>query len=212
MKQQVRPHRNFSVMEEVLIATDQSSNSNDQDDENDDNSEEDDTNDLRDVAGSKSWDQLYKNSTDFLLFGSLITDLDLTVLHPPDHVQIFKLWQVYLENVNPLLKVTHTPTLQVKLINATGDLRNVDSKLQALMFGIYCVSVMSLTDIECLEMFAFDRDGLLQRYRFGCQQALLKCGFLQSDDRDCLTALFLYLVRQTATFYAQPVADSSRSP
>ncbi|KAK6005020.1 hypothetical protein QM012_007799 [Aureobasidium pullulans] len=168
-------------------------NSHDQDDEDDDESE-DDTNDLRDVAGKTTWDQLYKNSTDFLLFGSLIADLDLAVLHPPDHVQILKLWQVYLENVDPLLRITHTPTLQVRLINATGNLGNVDSKLEALMFGVYCVAIMSLTDIECLDMFGSERDGLLQRYRFGCQQALLKCGFLQSDDRDCLTALFLYLV------------------
>ncbi|KAG9986005.1 hypothetical protein KCU98_g4325, partial [Aureobasidium melanogenum] len=160
----------------------------------DDDDSENETDDLRDVAGRKTWDQMYRNTTDFLFFGSLIPDLDLTVLHPPDHVQIFKLWQVYLDNVDPLLKVTHTPTLQVRLINATGNLSSVDPKLEALMFGVYCVAIMSLTDMECLDMVASERDGLLQRYRFGCQQALLKCGFLQTDDRDCLTALFLYLV------------------
>lgn len=32
------------------------------------------------------------------------------------------------------------------------------------------------------------------RYQFGCQQALLNCGVLQCSDRDCLTALYLYLV------------------
>lgn len=32
------------------------------------------------------------------------------------------------------------------------------------------------------------------KYQFGCQQALLNCGVLQSSDRDCLTALYLYLV------------------
>ncbi|THW99517.1 hypothetical protein D6D17_06526, partial [Aureobasidium pullulans] len=93
-----------------------------------------------------------------------------------------------------LLKVTHTPTLQVRLINATADLKNVEPNLEALMFSVYCVAVMSVQDEDCLETFGFAKEELLQRYRFGCQQALLKCGFLQSDDRDCLTALFLYLV------------------
>lgn len=32
------------------------------------------------------------------------------------------------------------------------------------------------------------------KYQFGCQQALSNCGFLRSSDRDCLTALYLYLV------------------
>ncbi|KAH0170793.1 hypothetical protein KCU67_g2474, partial [Aureobasidium melanogenum] len=182
-------------MEEVLITTGQSPSSNDhQDEDREDDDSENETDDLRDVAGKKTWDQMYKNTTDFLFFGSLIPDLDLTVLHPPDHVQIFKLWQVYLDNVDPLLKVTHTPTLQVRLIDATGNLSDIDPSLEALMFGVYCVAIMSLTDMECLDLFASERDGLLQRYRFGCQQALLKCGFLQTDDRDCLTALFLYLV------------------
>lgn len=202
MNQKLRPDHNLSLTEEVLDTTGQSPRSNDrqEEDENDSDSEND-TKDLRDVAGKKTWDQMYKNTTDFLLFGSLITDLDLAVLHPPDHVQIFKLWQIYLDNVDPLLKVTHTPTLQARLINATGNLKNVDSKLEALMFGIYCVAVMSLTNMECLDMFASEKDGLLQRYRFGCQQALLKCGFLQSDDRDCLTALFLYLVSKKSALY-----------
>lgn len=198
MNQKVQPHRNLSLMEEVLITTTQSPSNDHEDSDASDNDSENDTNDLRDAAGKKTWDQMYKNATDFLFFGSLIPDLDFTALHPPDHVQVFKLWQVYLENVDPLLKVTHTPTLQVRLIDATGNLRDIEPELEALMFGIYCVAVMSLTDMECLDMFASGRGGLLQRYRFGCQQALLKCGFLGSDDRDCLTALFLYLVRHAA--------------
>lgn len=192
MSQNVRPSRKLSLMEEVLISEIQSPGPDDEDEDDDDK----DVEDLRDVAGKKSWDQLFKNSTDFLLFGSLIEDVDLQILHPPDHVQIFTLWQIYLDDVNPLLKVTHTPTLNARLINATGDLTNIEPNLEALMFGVYCVAVMSLTDGRCMNIFKCDKEILLQRYRFGCQQALLKCRFLQTDDRDCLTALFLYLVRE----------------
>ncbi|KAI5205290.1 hypothetical protein E4T38_04372 [Aureobasidium subglaciale] len=191
MNQKVQPHRGLSLMEEVLIANHQSPHPTEHD--SDEDHEDNDTEDLRDVAGKKTWDQMYKKSTDFLLFGSLITDVELDVLHP-DQGQVFKLWQIYLENVNPLLKVTHTPTLQMRFVNAVGHLKGVEPNLEALMFSVYCAAVMSLSMIECRGMFGCEKEDLMQRYRFGCQQALLKCGFLQTDDLDCLTALFLYLV------------------
>ena len=128
-----------------------------------------------------------------LIFGTPLPGLDFTALHPPP-AQIFKLWQVYLDNVDPLLKVTHTPTLQPRLIDATGRLSNVDSTLTALMFGIYCISVVSLTEEESWTMFAASKNDLLGRFQFGCQQALLHSAFLRTEDLDCLTAMYLYMV------------------
>lgn len=66
--------------------------------------------------------------------------------------------------------------------------------MEALMFSIYCTAVLSLQADECQTMFGSSQSDLLARYRFGCQQALLSSGFLRSADRDCLTALLLYLV------------------
>ena len=137
-------------------------------------------------------DQVFEN-TDPLLFGSSMAELDLFTLHP-GQAQILKLWQIYLENVNPLLKVTHTPTLQARMIDAASDLANVSPVMHALMFSIYCISVTSLLDEECRALFGSSQSDLLKSYRFGCQQALLHSYFLRTSDPDCLTALFLYLV------------------
>lgn len=120
-------------------------------------------------------------------------DPDLSTAHP-DQVQIFRLWQTYLENVDPLLKVTHTPTLQPRLIDAASDLTNIDPPLEALMFAIYCIATLSLGDDVCQSLFGGARKELLAKYQVGCQQALINCGILRSQDRDCLTALYLYLV------------------
>lgn len=143
-----------------------------------------------------AWNQLYP-SNEHLLFGSRKTPIDLSDLHP-DQVQIFRLWQVYLENVNPLLKVTHTPTLQGRIIDAASNVASIKPALAALMFGIYCVSILSLSEEDCGAMFGSLREHLLTKYQFGCQQALLNCGFLRSSDRECLTALYLYLVSLSA--------------
>ena len=140
----------------------------------------------------KTWQQLSDNDESFL-FGSPKTAVDISTLHP-EPVQIFRLWQLYLQNVDPLLKVTHTPSLQARIIEAAGNTASMNPALEALMFSIYCISVLSLEADDCLSMFGLSREDLLIRYRFGCQQALLNCGFLRCDDRDCLTAFYLYLV------------------
>ena len=140
----------------------------------------------------KTWDQLPEKK-DHLLFGSRDEAVDISTLHP-DPVQIFRLWQVYLENVDPLLKVTHAPSLQGRIVEAAGNVSSIGSNLEALMFSIYCMSVLSLSVNDCQAMFGSSKVDLSTKYQFGCQQALLNCGFLRRSDRDCLTALYLYLV------------------
>lgn len=143
---------------------------------------------------TKVWDRIYESQDNsHLLFAAPQTSDDISTIHP-EHIQIFRLWQIYLENVDPLLKITHTPTLQARIIDATSHIGTIDPTMEALIFSIYCVSIFSLTNDECLTFFMAPRDDLLVRYQLGCRQALQNCRFLQTTDRDCLTALYLYLV------------------
>jgi hypothetical protein len=119
--------------------------------------------------------------------------IDCASLHPAA-VQIFQLWQLYLDNIDPLLKVTHAPSLQSRIVEAVSHLATIDANLEALMFSIYCTAILSLDQSDCRSMFGLSRDDLSWRYGSGCQQALVKAGFLRTTNRDCLTALFLYLV------------------
>ncbi|KAE8420745.1 hypothetical protein BDV36DRAFT_249068 [Aspergillus pseudocaelatus] len=164
---------------------------NDEDTDGNDSSRPQD--DVRETVVNKAWDQIYQSHEQDLLFGSCSTNVDISTLHP-DQVQIFRLWQVYLDNVDPLLKVTHTPMLQPRIIDAAGDVANISPTFEALMFSIYCVSILSLGEDECRANFGTPRDDLLKRYQFACQQALLKCGVLRTSSVECLTALYLYLV------------------
>ena len=136
-------------------------------------------------------------SNDELLFCSRNPGVNLVEIHP-DQIQIFRLWQIYLENINPLLKVTHTPTLQPRIIDAASDVTKISSPLEALMFSIYCAAIFSLSNLECERMFGLPRADLLSTYQLGAREALLNCGFWRTGNRDCLTALHFYLVRQPA--------------
>ncbi len=109
-------------------------------------------------------------------------------------MQIFRLWQIYIDNVDPLLKVTHTPSLQGRIVAATANLASVDHNLEALMFSIYCVAIHSLSQIDCEEIFSSSKTELLELYHPACEQALLNSAILRTSDRDCLTAFLLYMV------------------
>jgi hypothetical protein len=141
----------------------------------------------------KTWNQEYLDD-DLLLFGSRQTNMNLKDLHPePGHT--FQLWQLFLDNINPLLRVVHVPTMQRRVIDAVSNIKSMTPITEALMFSIYSIATMSLGADECQVMFGSAKQDLLTKYQVGCRQALVNCGFLRCNDRDCLTALFLYLVR-----------------
>jgi hypothetical protein len=95
-----------------------------------------------------------------LIFGTPLSGIDLSLFHPPP-AQIFKLWQLYLDNVDPLLKVTHTPTLQSRIIDAISDLSSVGSALNCLLFAIYCIAVLTLQRGESESWFGMSKEDLL---------------------------------------------------
>ena len=137
---------------------------------------------------------LYEDDDDGRFNFGARSDIDPVTLHP-SQVDIIRIWQIYLDNVNPLLKVTHTPTLQTRIIEAATNLTTASATMQALMFGIYCVAMLTLSDEDCSNLFGTKCGDLLSKFQLGCRQSLLRCGILHTNDRDCLTALYLYLVR-----------------
>jgi hypothetical protein len=139
----------------------------------------------------KTYDSISIDGQD-LLFGSPLTD-DLRDLHPSP-VHIFRLWQTYLDNVHPLTKLFHAPTLQQQLLEATADLKNVGRPMEALMFGIYSMSIVSMDDDDCQTTFGDEKHVLLQRFQAGARQGLVNAGYLKSSEVVTLQAFALYLV------------------
>jgi hypothetical protein len=131
--------------------------------------------------------------TPSLLFGTQSRSIALRPWHP-DSAQIFKLWQLYLDNVNPLVKLFHAPTVQQMISNAAGNLDDLPRNLEALMFGIYCVSAVSLTEDQCLSILGCPKVSALQRFRSGAQHALAHASLLRTSDLMVLQAFVLFIV------------------
>ena len=138
-----------------------------------------------------------------LILGSGSRNVNLSSLHPPP-VQIFRLWQTFLDNVNPLTKLIHAPTVQQTVLEASGNLDTVPKSLEAFMFSMYCCAVCSMNDMECEKMLGEPKSIMLARYNSATQRALVNAGLLKTLDIITLQAFVLYIVRLNAAFDRTP--------
>ncbi|PYI19425.1 hypothetical protein BO99DRAFT_432550 [Aspergillus violaceofuscus CBS 115571] len=153
---------------------------------------------LRDASVYSDSDQSLEGTGDdsSLILGAR-TKTQITDLHPAP-LHIFKLWQVFLENVHPLIKILHGPTVQQQIIDATGDLRAMPKGLEALMFCIYCIALISMTAPDVQKAFGDSKVALLSRFRRGARLALANAGILRTSDVVVLQAFLLYLLSMRA--------------
>lgn len=144
-------------------------------------------------AVHRAFDKMYENQDGFpfIVGPSRVTSV---AHHHPTTIQIFQLWQVYITNVNPLLKITHIPTVQACIIEASSNLEDVPKNVEALMFAIYIMAVNTLDDNDCQKLFAEPKRDLLARFHKAGQQALINAGFMRTTDMMVLQAYILFLV------------------
>jgi len=107
---------------------------------------------------------------------------------------IFRLWQTFIENVNPLTKLIHNPTVQALVLESSGRLGDLSAPTEALLFSIYLSAITSLDDEECERMMGESKSVVWNRYMNAAQQALLNAQILKSNDLTVLQAFTIYLV------------------
>ncbi|RYP82896.1 hypothetical protein DL769_001505 [Monosporascus sp. CRB-8-3] len=131
------------------------------------------------------------------VLGYKSSDVDLSKLHPLPS-QIPFIWQVYVENVDPLVKVLHVPTMNQIIRDCRNSMNNLSPGLEALMFSIYLASITSMEEDEVKLNFGVEKATLVNRHRFATEQALAKANFLTTSELVVVQAftLFLVLVRR----------------
>ncbi|KAL6902427.1 fungal-specific transcription factor domain-containing protein [Trichoderma evansii] len=122
------------------------------------------------------------------MFNSSTEDLQ------PDPIHIFRLWQLYLDRVNPLFKVIHVPTTQPFVMEAATNMTNLPLHYQALMFSIFAMASVSMTSAECIQTIGISREAAIQRFNTGTKSALIKYSFLKNHNMTALQAVVLYLL------------------
>lgn len=116
-----------------------------------------------------------------------------TKYHPsPEYIN--QLWEAFIENVDPLTKVVHVPTLRPAIQRAASNISTIPRSFEALMFAIYSAAVMSLNDDECKHRFCEPRKTLLLRYITATKVALSRARFMETTSLVVLQALVLHLL------------------
>jgi hypothetical protein len=112
----------------------------------------------------------------------------------PQPVRMFMLWQTFLDNVYPLVKLFHAPTVQQSILEASSNLDNVAASTEALMFAIYLCAVTSLRNDDCERIMGASRHALLARFSNATQQALINAEILKTSNIVILQAFTLFLL------------------
>ncbi|KAL8692347.1 MAG: hypothetical protein Q9218_002598, partial [Villophora microphyllina] len=111
----------------------------------------------------------------------------------PSTEHICQLWQVFIENVDPLTKIVHVPSLQPAIQKATADPERIPRNFEALMFAMYAAAVMSLHNEECNRRLGKPRGILLSYYLSATKLALSRTRFMGTMSLVVLQALVLHL-------------------
>ncbi|KAI1130663.1 fungal-specific transcription factor domain-containing protein [Nemania abortiva] len=133
-----------------------------------------------------------ENSSDLFL-GIDDISIDLRELQP-DLVNVFRLWQLFIERVNPLTKLIHVPSLQPYVMDAAADISKVPLAYQALLFSVYTMAAVSLTGQEAIQLLGMTREDALNRFSRGTKLALTRVNFMQNYNMTILQALLLYML------------------
>ncbi|KAH0592942.1 hypothetical protein MHUMG1_09395 [Metarhizium humberi] len=128
-------------------------------------------------------------------FGSM--DVDLQALRPSE-AEISILWKTYRENIDPILKILHIPSMEKVVRKARRSPSSLEPGSEALLFAVYHAAIASLEDEKVQSNFKSPRQHLLRKYRFALEQALVRADFLNILDITLVQAftIFLTLVRR----------------
>jgi hypothetical protein len=98
-----------------------------------------------------------------VLLGNDLEPINLTKLHP-SLAQTWMLWHVFVENVDPLFKIFHAPSLQKQILSAAQDIDSIDGDLETLLFAVYFAATVVQDDAECVSKYKQPKMDLLQRW------------------------------------------------
>lgn len=125
------------------------------------------------------------------LLGAVHQNVDLAVYKPSEFNGI---WSIFVDRVDPLVKVLHKPTAEAAM-----------QANESLLFAVCLMTVMSLTDVECIRMLGATRSSLTSRYHEATQIALLNADFLRSNSIPVFQAYTLFLIVNRGRFDAMIV-------
>ncbi|KAK6840412.1 bikaverin cluster-transcription factor [Apiospora arundinis] len=111
----------------------------------------------------------------------------------PSLVQAAVLFAAFCENVAPVMRLMHLPTLTRRYWNAAAAPDNIDHDTQTLVYAVNYVSVASLNEEQCVAKLGQVRHHALALYRAAVEQTLAQAHFLNTRSPTLLQAAVFYI-------------------
>jgi hypothetical protein len=105
-----------------------------------------------------------------------------------------QLWQAFVNNVDPLVKILHLPTAQGTIFATINNPDKVKEDLNALLFSAYFAATTSLKSTDAANLLGQPKSTTLNSYRQGHEQSLAGANILDIPSMRSLQALTIYLV------------------
>ncbi|KAI0974622.1 hypothetical protein F4678DRAFT_458582 [Xylaria arbuscula] len=158
------------------------------DSKDDDSAQLDDSPPLYDEEAST----LVSLSTNAAILGYRSLAHSLRDLYPSTELSM-KLFQLFSDNVLPLVRIFHTTSLIRLFWSAAATTEPLDKDTEALLFAIYYSAVISIDPVQCITVMGESRSTVVERYRFAAEQALARANLLNTHSMILLQAAILYI-------------------
>ncbi|RAL01427.1 transcription factor domain-containing protein [Aspergillus ibericus CBS 121593] len=123
----------------------------------------------------------------------------------PSPTTISFLWQWYLDSVDPVFKIFHTPSVQKDVMHMTRHGTSPDLATECLLFAIYYAAVISMPSNTCRDELGEDKPTLLHRYRTGLETTLTNLNLTTTSNLTVLQAATIFLTTTRSDPHGAPV-------
>lgn len=120
---------------------------------------------------------------------------EASYLHQLQPLQIQALWDVYKDNVAPMISILHKRSVEAIIQEAcTKTGRDLGIAFEALILAVCFAATVSATPAQCLFIFGQDRDSCIRASRLAVEQALSRANLISTQDFHVLQAAVLFLL------------------
>jgi hypothetical protein len=102
------------------------------------------------------------------------------------------LWQTYKQNIDPVMKVLHIPSMQLVMNDVLSGSSQISKGMQCLLAAIKFAAVTSLNDEACWASWNVSRKHMLDLFRSEVWATLNAANFLSTHSLITLQAYVIY--------------------
>ncbi|KAH7238007.1 hypothetical protein B0J15DRAFT_376741, partial [Fusarium solani] len=153
--------------------------------------EDDDADSIYTPSLQSSHRTISTSTSSFIFSNRSRSTRDTEDLRPLPSQMLF-IWQTFIENVDPFIKVLHVPTVSKMIHDSRGNFDLLPPSMEPLMSSIAFASVKSLTSEEVQTHFRSDKKDLVSRFRLGTEDSLSRADFINTKELSVVQALLVY--------------------